>query len=67
MGQDLRDSGAAKAPGANVVGEVRGKLRTRESRRIRGGRRVGNYRSGGLSRDLQEHKGWDGTLGWAGE
>lgn len=50
-----------------MVGEVRGKLRTRESRRIRGGRRVGSYRSGGLSRDLQEHKGWDGTLGWAGE
>lgn len=28
---------------------------------------MGNYRSGGLLRDLQEHKGWDGTLGWAGE
>lgn len=41
----------------NIVGEIRGKLRTRESQRVRGEEKggapgVGDQRSGGWSRNL---------------
>lgn len=48
----------------NIVGEIRGKLRTRESQRVRGVKDrapgVGDQRSGDCSRNLEEHKGWEG-------
>lgn len=54
----------------NIVGEIRGKLRTRESQRVRGVKDrapgVGDQRSGDCSRNLEEHKGWEGKRGGQG-